>query len=189
MLRAHVNANGTAPDGRLFQGTRGGPLSESVYGRAWHAARALALGPELAASGHDDLLNQQIGRVPGPPEGRGPCPSVKKPTVAPTARLGGKTSGCTNRDERGRRPPCVRDFPARPADSPQITPTAAIPAALSTSVWPAQSQILKRQPAIRPGPQTVREPLAPARKSRCHHPIAPALTCGNGVAGVGFEPT
>jgi hypothetical protein len=32
-------------------GTRGGPLSESVYGRAWHSARALALGPELAASG------------------------------------------------------------------------------------------------------------------------------------------
>jgi integrase len=41
MLRAHVNTYGTAPDGRLFQGTRGGPLSESVYGRAWHAARAL----------------------------------------------------------------------------------------------------------------------------------------------------
>jgi integrase len=128
ILRTHVNAYGTAPGGRLFQGTRGGPLSESVYGRAWHAARALALGPELAASGlarrpydlrhaalslwlkaggdpaqiaaragnsvavlltvythcihgHDDLLNQQIGRVLGPPEGRGPCPSVKKPAV------------------------------------------------------------------------------------------------------------
>ena len=51
MLRTHVNAYGTAPGGRLFQGTRGAPLSESVYGRAWHAARALALGPELAASG------------------------------------------------------------------------------------------------------------------------------------------
>jgi hypothetical protein len=42
---------GTAPDGRLFRGTRGGPLSGSVYGRAWHSARTLALGPELAASG------------------------------------------------------------------------------------------------------------------------------------------
>lgn len=31
--------------------------------------------------GHDDLLNQQIGRVLGPPEGRGPRPSAKKPTV------------------------------------------------------------------------------------------------------------
>ena len=51
MLRAHVTANGTAPDGRLFRGTRGGPLSESVYGRAWHSARTLALGAELAASG------------------------------------------------------------------------------------------------------------------------------------------
>ena len=50
MLRAHHAAYGTAPDGRLFRGTRGGPLSESLYGRAWHAARALALGPELAAS-------------------------------------------------------------------------------------------------------------------------------------------
>ncbi len=169
MLRSHVNASGTALDGRLFQGTRGGPLSESVYGRPWRAARALALGPELAASGlgrrpydlrhaalslwlnagggpaqiaaragnsvavlltvythcidgHDDLLNQQIGRVLGSPEGRGPYPSVKKPAVVPTARLGGKTSGCTNRDEHGRRPPCVRGFPARLADGPQITP-------------------------------------------------------------------
>jgi integrase len=51
MLRAHFTAYGTAPDGRLFRGTRGGPLSESLYGRAWHAARTLALGPELAASG------------------------------------------------------------------------------------------------------------------------------------------
>ena len=51
MLRAHHAAYGTAPDGRLFRGTRGGPLSESVYGRAWHAAPTLALGPELAASG------------------------------------------------------------------------------------------------------------------------------------------
>jgi hypothetical protein len=51
MLRAHHATYGTAPDGRLFRGTRGGPLSESAYGRAWHAARTLALGPELAASG------------------------------------------------------------------------------------------------------------------------------------------
>ena len=51
MLRAHHAAYGTAPDGRLFRGTRGGPLSGSVYGRAWQSARALALGPELAASG------------------------------------------------------------------------------------------------------------------------------------------
>jgi integrase len=51
MLRAHFTAYGTAPDGRLFRGTRGGPLSGSVYGRAWQSARILALAPELAASG------------------------------------------------------------------------------------------------------------------------------------------
>lgn len=51
MLRAHHAPYGTAADGRLFRGTRGGPLSESVYGRVWHCARTLALGPELAASG------------------------------------------------------------------------------------------------------------------------------------------
>jgi integrase len=50
MLRQHLHAFGTAPDGRLFRGTRGGMLSESVYGRAWHAARQAALGPGLAAT-------------------------------------------------------------------------------------------------------------------------------------------
>lgn len=50
MLRAHHAAYGNGPDDRLFRGTRGGPLSESVYGHAWHAASTLALGPELAAS-------------------------------------------------------------------------------------------------------------------------------------------
>jgi hypothetical protein len=34
----------------MFRGTRGGILSESVYGRTWHAARQTALGPELAAT-------------------------------------------------------------------------------------------------------------------------------------------
>ena len=50
MLRQHLRESGTAPDGRLFRGARGGMLSESVYGRAWHAARRAALGPDLAAT-------------------------------------------------------------------------------------------------------------------------------------------
>ena len=50
MLGQHLHAFGTAPDGRPFRGTRGGMLSESVYGRAWHAARQAALGPDLAAT-------------------------------------------------------------------------------------------------------------------------------------------
>ena len=50
MLRQHLRQFGTAPDGRLFPGARGGMLSESVYGRTWHAARRAALSPELAAT-------------------------------------------------------------------------------------------------------------------------------------------
>ncbi len=50
MLRQHLLQFGTAADGRLFRGTRGGMLSESVYGRVWHAARHAALGPGLAAT-------------------------------------------------------------------------------------------------------------------------------------------
>ena len=46
----HLDDHGTTPDGRLFRGTRGGILSESVYGRAWHTARHAALGPDLAAT-------------------------------------------------------------------------------------------------------------------------------------------
>ena len=50
MLGQHLHAFGTRPDGRLFRGARGGMLSESVYGRAWYAARQAALGPDLAAT-------------------------------------------------------------------------------------------------------------------------------------------
>jgi hypothetical protein len=50
MLCRHLRDHRTAPDGRLFRGARGGVLSESVYGRAWHAAREATLGPELAAT-------------------------------------------------------------------------------------------------------------------------------------------
>jgi hypothetical protein len=43
LLRRHLHAFGCAADGRLFQGARGGPLSESLYGRIWHQARAAAM--------------------------------------------------------------------------------------------------------------------------------------------------
>jgi integrase len=49
-LHQHIAQFGTAPDGRLFRGERGGDLSESVYGRVWQGARPLALPPVLAAS-------------------------------------------------------------------------------------------------------------------------------------------
>ena len=175
MLRAHHAAYGTAPDGRLFRGTRGGPLSGSLYGRAWQSARILALGPELAAGGlarrpydlrhaalslwltsggdpaqiaaraghsvavlltvyshcihgRDDLLNQQIDHVLEPSAGPGPCPSVRKPAVCtdratpPKSQRLHRPAAAQPRSAR-RRPPCVRDFPARPADGPQTPPT------------------------------------------------------------------
>jgi integrase len=50
LLVQHLRRFGSAPVGRLFRGARGGMLSESVYGRVWHAARESALGPELAAT-------------------------------------------------------------------------------------------------------------------------------------------
>jgi hypothetical protein len=50
MLRHHLRCYGTAPDGRLFRGTRGGPLSESSYGRTWHTARTQVLEPAAATA-------------------------------------------------------------------------------------------------------------------------------------------
>jgi hypothetical protein len=50
LLLWHLDKYGTTPDGRLFRGTRGGILSDSTYGRAWHAARDAALDPDLAAT-------------------------------------------------------------------------------------------------------------------------------------------
>jgi integrase len=50
LLHWHLDKYGTTPDGRLFRGARGGFLSESVYGRAWHTARGAAFGPALAAT-------------------------------------------------------------------------------------------------------------------------------------------
>lgn len=50
LLRNHLKRFGTTPDGRLFRGERGGPLSESVYGRAWQKAREKALSASQVAS-------------------------------------------------------------------------------------------------------------------------------------------
>lgn len=49
LLREHLAEHGTAPGGRLFRGTRGGPIAESVYGRVWGLARTEALTPDEAA--------------------------------------------------------------------------------------------------------------------------------------------
>jgi integrase len=50
LLHRHIRDYGTAPDGRLFRGLHGGPLSESVYDRWWKLAREQALTPAQVAS-------------------------------------------------------------------------------------------------------------------------------------------
>ena len=50
LLRGHLDRFGTAPDGRLFRGEYGGPVSDSVYGRLWQRARTAALTTDEQAS-------------------------------------------------------------------------------------------------------------------------------------------
>lgn len=50
LLQVHIETFGTAPDGRLFRGARGGPVPDSVYSRVWQRARQLALTPAEVAS-------------------------------------------------------------------------------------------------------------------------------------------
>jgi integrase len=50
LLHHHITEYGTAPDGRLFRGLHGGPLSESVYDRWWKLARSAVLTPAQVAS-------------------------------------------------------------------------------------------------------------------------------------------
>ncbi|MCT2589356.1 site-specific integrase [Streptomyces sp. N2-109] len=50
MLRDHLNAYGTAPDGRLFRAARGGRVGSNEYCDLWDAARAAVLSEEDAAT-------------------------------------------------------------------------------------------------------------------------------------------
>jgi hypothetical protein len=203
MLRAHHAAYGTAPDGRLFRGTRGGPLSESLYGRAWHGARIRALGAELAASrlarrpydlrhaamsswlnaagdpaqiaaragnsvavllsvythcvhGHDDLLNQQISRVLGPPA-RPSVPVRGKPAVH-RPRDPAEVSGYTDRamdTDAGR-----HTLPGPPtAHKPCRRQTGTVTSA--TAISAGQSYIRatsEQQRSVGSGPQLAQKP-------------------------------
>jgi hypothetical protein len=38
--RAHIRRYGTAPDGRIFQASRGGIIQDSAYSTVWAEARA-----------------------------------------------------------------------------------------------------------------------------------------------------
>ncbi|MFE7155284.1 tyrosine-type recombinase/integrase [Streptomyces sp. NPDC057636] len=49
-LLGHIDAFGTAADGRLFYSEGGGVVASSTYWRAWREARAIALPPAVVAS-------------------------------------------------------------------------------------------------------------------------------------------
>jgi hypothetical protein len=57
-----------------------------IAARAGHSVAVLLTVYSHCIHGQDDLLNQKISHVLEPSAGRGPCPSVEKPAVAPTAR-------------------------------------------------------------------------------------------------------
>jgi hypothetical protein len=49
LLHEHLSEHGTATNGQLFRGVRGGELAESTYCRVWRKARVQALtAPEVA---------------------------------------------------------------------------------------------------------------------------------------------
>jgi len=203
MLRAHHAAYGTAPDGRLFPGTRGGLLSESLYGRVWHAARAHALGPELAASGlarrpydlrhaalsswlnaggdpaqiaaragnsvavlltaythcvhgHDDLLNQQISRIFGPPA-RPSVPVRGRPAVH-RPRDPAEASGYT---DRAMGTDADRHTPSGPPTAHKACRRQTGTVTSATAISAGQTHIRatsEQQQAVRSGPQLAQSP-------------------------------
>ena len=60
LLLHHLHTYGSAADGRLFRGARGGPLSESRYGRIWHQARSVAAMPGAARLRPYDLRHAAL---------------------------------------------------------------------------------------------------------------------------------
>jgi hypothetical protein len=51
LLDTHIKVFGVAPDGRLFTGTRGGPLADSMTSLVWRQARKSALSQEDYGAG------------------------------------------------------------------------------------------------------------------------------------------
>ena len=119
------------------------PATE-VARRAGHSVAVLLTVYSHCIHGQDDLLNQQISHALKPFSRSGPCLSVESQRLPPTARLREKASGCTDRDGRGRRPLYVRDFPARPADGPQSTPTPNRHSNAGDSHLPCSKTILEQ---------------------------------------------
>ena len=203
MLRPHYRCYGTAPDGRLFRGTRGGPLSESSLRphlarrphpgpRPGAAATALARRPyDLRHAALSLWLNAgaapaQIAHGPGTAS---PCCWPSTPTAS-TAR----TTSPTGRSSM----PCA---PAtRHRAGKQAVPRTAGTAPILSAICPCMASQARAWPAIArssqartvriPPPhlsvvspaQTAYEPLARAAADRriwpTHGPQTKQAVCG-----------
>ena len=172
-----------------------------IAGRAGNSVTVLLTVYTHCIHGRDDLLNHQNDQVLEPSAGRGPCPSERKPAVCTTAQLRRKASGCTYRATPRKASGCTyrngrdavrhasvisRPARRRPPDSAN-TRRARHHRRLPFTLLKSSVRTRNKQwAATRSGPQlahrpspTVREPLARSRKSRCHHPVTPALNCIN----------
>jgi hypothetical protein len=63
MLRRHLGDQCTAPDGWLFGGARGGPLSESSYGRTRRPPASIACLDQAGDTPARDRLELVLGLV------------------------------------------------------------------------------------------------------------------------------
>ena len=172
MLRQHLHQFGSAPDGRLFPGARSGMLSESVYDRAWHAARHAALSPEPAATPlaspydlrHAALplwaqCHRRARRSRRPGRDQRPRPFVGSTCTAPTAKTTSSASGSKT--------------PARTFLLPGLAGWRARPA--SRSVGPHRRMVLARDQRL---------------SVICLHPVNTChrlWTTGRVIARTGFE--
>lgn len=103
-----------------------------IAARAGNSVAVLLTVYTHCVHGRDDLLNQQIGYVLGPPEGRGPCPSVKKPAA------------CTDRATT--RKPTVRTDRATGAAAVRYASVASSPGPPTAHKSPPPHAIRAAQP-------------------------------------------
>ena len=119
LLRRHLQAYGCAADGRLFRGARGGPLSESLYGRIWHQARAAA--PSPAGTGTQPPAAPTTCVMPRCRCGWPPVPRPPRSLPAPgTACVSCSPSTPTAYPAATRSPASTSSKPSAPATGPPL---------------------------------------------------------------------
>ena len=132
LLRWHMRAFGCAEDGRLFRGARGGPLSESLYGRIWHQARAAAI--------------PRPGRhLAGPPPLRpSPCRAVAVAGLRRPARR----SRCARRAQRACPAHHLRPLHTWPRPDRQPAHRASPPPQPLAPGWPTKIHVDARNSSV-----------------------------------------